>query len=177
MKNIIGMLIDEQDLAALSLEIAEIRMRLDRVCALIFPAAAPLPLAPLPSGRAPVRRAARKPDSKPTAKAARPADGAHVCIDCQKPIKGSPLKKRCPACIKTYTRTTANAAYHAKHAKKPDGQRSAVSGQRAEVSSHPKQPSAFMPTVSDAARKIAALREAREIEKARIADIPHDSHL
>ncbi len=122
--------------------------------------------------RAPVRRAARKTNRK--AKAARPADGARTCVDCKQslPAGSAPQRLRCEDCNKIKKRNAANAAYHAKHAKKTTaarlggtpslpGKPNAASASSAVKSSH----------VSDAARKIAALREAREIERDRLENL------
>jgi hypothetical protein len=121
----------------------------------------------------PVRRAARKPDSKPMAKAARPADDSRVCVDCKNPLPpGSDVRRlRCEPCIKEKARKDAATAYRAKHAKKPSVHSASVPNQNQEPRTKNQEHSS--PPVSDAARKIAALREAREIEKDRIADIPH----
>jgi hypothetical protein len=125
-------------------------------------------IAPVPVAEtvAPVLHAAhktfRKSGNKPAPgrKSAAPAAGNRVCAICENPLpRGcSPLRKAHEgACMKRYLSQKAAERYAAAHQAKP-----VASGTPVAVGH---------PVVSDAARKIAAMREARVLEADRIASL------
>jgi hypothetical protein len=115
------------------------------------------------SSRRPAKRKTfRKSGNKPASgrKSAAPAAGNRVCGICKKALPDgcSPLRKAHEgACMKRYLSQKAAERYAAAHQAKP-----AAPGTPVAVGH---------PVVSDAARKIAAMREARLLEADRIASL------